>query len=92
MEYTKLKKLLKEHNHVLIDYTDKFINDKSMIENLKTYLEFDEKTRSIKYDHVVFLLDVKKLEIKNYDFYHNIFFHKPYNTLLYIYYIHILFI
>ncbi len=62
MEIQKIRDLLKDHNHLLIDYTDTFINNKSMIENLKIFLKMDEKTRLNKYENVVFLLDGPKLK------------------------------
>jgi hypothetical protein len=63
MEYTKLKQLLKEHNHILIDYTDKFINtdymislgyNKSISRASQIYLEIHDKTKLEKYKNVVF--------------------------------------
>jgi hypothetical protein len=33
MEFTKLKELLEEYKHILIDYTDTFINTDFMISN-----------------------------------------------------------
>ena len=69
MVIQKIKDLLKDHNHILIDYTDKFINDKSMIENLKIFLKMDEKTRLNIYENVVFLIDGPKLKKYHFDFF-----------------------
>ena len=74
MELQNLKELLKNHNHVLIDYTDKFIdtdyeislgNKKYMSRASQIYLELDDKTKQDKYKNVVFLLDISKLVIYN---------------------------
>ena len=78
MEIQKLKKLLKDHNHVLIDYTDKFKNsdyeislgnNEYMSRASQLYLEIDDKTKEDKYKNVVFLLDISKLVKYNHNFY-----------------------
>ena len=78
MEIEKIKILLKNHNHILIDYTDKFINsddeiqlgnNKYMSKASKIYLEVFEKTKEDKYKNVVFLLDISRLVKYNNTFY-----------------------
>ena len=78
MELQKLKELLKTHNHLLIDYTDKFINtdyeislgnNKYVSRASQIYLEIDDKTKQDKYKNVVFLLDISKLVKYNKRFY-----------------------
>ena len=78
MELQKLKELLKTHNHLLIDYTDKFINtdyeislgnNKYISRASQIYLEIDDKTKQDKYKNVVFLLDISKLVKYNKRFY-----------------------
>ena len=78
MEFTKLKELLEEYKHILIDYTDKFINtdyniqldnNKYTTKASQIYLEIDDKTKEDKYKNVVFLLDISKLVKYNHNFY-----------------------
>ena len=78
MELQNLKELLKNHNHVLIDYTDTFINTDFMISNgnnefmsraSQIYLKMHDKCKQDKYKNVVFLLDISKLVIYNHNFY-----------------------
>ncbi len=78
MELQKLRELLKTHNHLLIDYTDKFINtdyeislgnNKYISRASQIYLELDNKARQEKYKNVVFLLDISKIVKYNKSFY-----------------------
>ena len=78
MEIQKMKDLLKDHNHILIDYSDKFIdtdyeisigNNKYISRASKIYLEIKDKTKEDKYDNVVFLLDISKLVKYNHVFF-----------------------
>jgi len=78
MEIENIKNFLKSKNHVLIDYTDKFINsndeiplgdDKYMSKASQIFLDVHEKTKQHKYNNVVFLLDISKLAKYNYTFY-----------------------
>ena len=66
MELQNLKELLKNHNHVLIDYTDKFIdkdyeislgNKTYMSRASQIYLELDDKTKQDKYKKTMDLFD-----------------------------------
>ena len=78
MEIQKMKDLLKDHNHILIDYSDKFIdtdyeisigNNKYISRASQIYLEIKDKTKEDKYDNVVFLLDISKLVKYNHVFF-----------------------
>jgi hypothetical protein len=74
MEVQKIRDLLKDHNHLLIDYSDKFINidDKDDIDIAKLsqrYFNIYNKLKDDKYSNVVFLLNISKLFKYNHKFY-----------------------
>jgi hypothetical protein len=72
MELQKIKELLKTHNHILIDYTDQFINtdEKDDISKLsQIYFNIYNKLKYDKYNNVVFLLNISKLFKYNNKFY-----------------------
>ena len=78
MEIQKIKQLLKLNKHVLIDFTDKFINtdyeillekNKYISKASEIYLEIDNKLKENKYKNVVFLLNISLLIKHNYNFY-----------------------
>ena len=63
MEIQKIKELLKDHSHVLIDYSDKFIdtdyniplgNNKYTTKASQIFKEIHDKTKEDKYKNVVF--------------------------------------
>ena len=81
MEIQKIKELLKDHSHVLIDYSDKFIdtdyniplgNNKYTTKASQIFKEIHDKTKEDKYKNVVFLLDISKLEKYNHNFYRSL--------------------
>jgi len=79
MEIQKMKDLLKDHDHILIDYSDKFIDtnyeisigdNKYISRASQIYLEINDKTKEDKYNNVVFLLDISKLVKYNHVFFY----------------------
>ena len=78
MEIQKIRDLLKDHKHLLIDYSDKFIdtdynvplgNNKYTTKSSQIFKEIQDKTKEDKYKNVVFLLDISKLIKYNHNFY-----------------------
>jgi hypothetical protein len=65
----KMTDFLKIHKHVLIDYTDEFINIECLDRAYNIYLLIDDKTKKEKYNNIVFLLDILKLVKYNRNFY-----------------------
>lgn len=75
MNLEKLRKLLKEHKYVLIDYSEKFrmdIDHEKMkidkryehmmkIKAINTYMEMDNRLKQDKYSKLVFMLDISKV-------------------------------
>ena len=63
MEFTKIKELLEEYKHKLINYTDKFINSDYMLSHgnnefmsraSQIYLKIHDKTKKDKYKKLYF--------------------------------------
>jgi hypothetical protein len=78
MEIKKIRDLLKDHNKILIDYSDKFIdtdyivplgNNKYTTRASQIFKEIHDKTTEDKYKNVIFLLDISRLIKYNYNFY-----------------------
>ena len=86
MEIQKIKDLSKDHNQILIDYSDKFIdtnynvplgNNKYTTRASQIFKEIHDKTKEDKYKNVVFLLDISKLVKYN----HNFIYHYQKNKI-----------
>ena len=70
MEIQNIRDLLKDHNKILIDYSDKFVdtdynvplgNNKYTTRASQIFKEIHDKTTEDKYKNVIFLLDISRL-------------------------------